>query len=652
MAEPVRVANCSGFYGDRLSAAAEMVEGGPIDFLTGDWLAELTMLILSRTRAKRPGGGYARTFVAQMEQVMGACLDAGIKVVSNAGGLDPRGCAEAVAAAAERLGLSPVVACVEGDDLMDRLPELAAGGQLRRHDTGEPISDPGRFVTANAYLGCWGIVEALDRGADIVVTGRVTDASVAVGPAAWRHRWPRDAWDELAGATAAGHVIECGTQATGGNYSFFAEVDGMARVGFPWAEIAEDGSSVIGKHDGAGGEVSVGTVTAQLLYEIDGPAYLGPDVTARFDSIRLRQAGPDRVGIAPVTGEPPPPTLKVAVNETGGFRRDVEVALTGLDVEAKAELVSEAFWRACPHGPDDYDRAEARLVRTDKADPASNEEAVARWRLSLAGADEAMLGRVVSDAVNELALATIPGMFAPGGSGRPRAFGIYRPALVPAYLVPAYVSILGGDRTAVDSTAAAPTTARSTPAADGTMAKPTATDSVAADWTAAGDPAASATTANLAVASHPDPSADSRSAGPGDPTADMSPEREVGARRVTEGDRDCPAGTVNGPLGRLVGARSGDKGGNANLGVFARSPEAFAWLDQFLTTERLRELLPEAADLEIDRHRLANILSINFVIRGLLGEGVAASTRFDGQAKSLGEWLRARMAPIPEELLR
>ena len=634
MAEPVRVANCSGFYGDRLSAAAEMVEDGPIHFLTGDWLAELTMLILSRTRAKRPGGGYARTFVAQMEQVMGACLDAGVKVVSNAGGLDPRGCAEAVAAAAERLGLSPVVACVEGDDLMGRLPELAAGGHLRHHGGGEPISDPGRFVTANAYLGCWGIVEALDRGADIVVTGRVTDASVAVGPAAWHHRWPRDAWDELAGATAAGHVIECGTQATGGNYSFFAEVDGMARVGFPWAEIAADGSSVIGKHDGTGGEVSVGTVTSQLLYEIDGPAYLGPDVTTRFDTIRLEQAGRDRVRIAPVTGEPPPPTLKVAMNEMAGFRRDVEVALTGLDIEAKAELVSEAFWRACPHGPDDYDRAQARLVRTDKADPASNEEAVARWKLSLASSDEAKLGRVVSDAINELALATIPGMFAPGGGGRPRAFGIYRPGLVLADLVPACVSILGGDRTVVDSTLP---------------------DGLAVAYGAGVDPATAdpAATAAPDVAPESDRSAASlQAAEPASHTTNASPEPEVGARCVTDDDRDSLADTVNMPLGRVVGARSGDKGGNANLGVFARSPEAFAWLDQFLTTERLRDLLPEAADLEIDRHRLANILSLNFVIRGLLGEGVASSTRFDGQAKSLGEWLRARMAPIPEELLR
>ena len=626
MAEPVRVANCSGFYGDRLSAAAEMVEGGPIDFLTGDWLAELTMLILSRTRAKRPGGGYARTFVAQMEQVMGTCLDAGVKVVSNAGGLDPRGCAEAVAAVAERLGLAPVVACVEGDDLMDRLPELAAGGHLRHHGSGEPISDPDRFVTANAYLGCWGIVEALDRGADIVVTGRVTDASVAVGPAAWCHRWARDDWDELAGATVAGHVIECGTQATGGNYSFFTEVGGMARVGFPWAEIAADGSSVIGKHDGTGGEVSVGTVTSQLLYEIDGPAYLGPDVTTRFDTIRLEQASPDRVRIAPVTGEPPPPTLKVAMNEMGGFRRDVEVALTGLDVEAKAELVSEAFWRACPHGPGDYDRVKSRLVRTDKADPASNEEAVARWRLSLASSDEAKLGRVVSDAVNELALATIPGMFASGTGGRLRAFGIYRPGLVPADLVPAHVSLLGGDRTVVDSTTPAPTVPGSTTAS--ARPDPAAADSTVADPTAA----------NSTVVSDRPVGSTAPTVSPGSGNTDWLPAAPGGP-------------TVNAPLGQVVGARSGDKGGDANLGVFARSPAAFAWLDEFLTADRLRELLPEAADLKIDRHRLANILALNFVIRGLLGEGVASSTRFDGQAKSLGEWFRARVVPIPEELL-
>jgi hypothetical protein len=565
-----------------------MVEGGPIDVLTGDWLAELTMLILARTRATRPGGGYARSFVTQMEQVMGTCLDRGVKVVANAGGLDPEGCADAVAEVAAELGLSPTIAYVDGDDLLPRLDELVvAGVDLAHFETGEPVGDTTRFISANAYLGCWGIVEALRRGADIVVTGRTTDAAVVCGPAAWHHGWARDDWDALAGGVVAGHVIECGTQATGGNYSFFTEVPGMTRTGFPWADVAADGSSVIGKHDGTGGEVSIGTVTSQLLYEIGGPAYLGPDVTARFDTIELDQVGPDRVRIRGVKGEPPPPTLKVAMNELGGYRNDIGVALTGLDIEAKAQLVDDAFWEACPYKPSDFASVTTRVVRTDKTDPATNEEAVAVWRLTLKDPDERKVGRAVSNAMVELGLATIPGFFGVGGGPREgRAYGVYRPALVPADLVPQHVVVLGGDRTVVESVAPTPEST------------------------------------TVAIASAPGPTA----APPG-------------------------GATVAAPLGRVVGARSGDKGGNANLGVFARSDEGWAWLDGFLTVDRLRALLPETADLAVDRYRLPALRSLNFVIHGLLQEGVAASTRQDAQAKSLGEWLRARVVDIPTVLL-
>jgi hypothetical protein len=585
MTEPIRIANCSGFYGDRLSAAVEMVEDGPIDVLTGDWLAELTMLILARTQAKRPGGGYARTFVAQMEQVMGTCLDRGIKVVSNAGGLDPAGCAEAVAEVAAKLGLAPMIAYVSGDNLQPRLGELLeAGVELAHFETGEPIGDVSRFITANAYLGCWGIVDALNRGADIVITGRVTDAAVVCGPAAWHHGWARHSWDSLAGAVVAGHVVECGAQATGGNYSFFTEVPGMTRVGFPWAEIASDGSCVIGKHDGTGGEVSIGTVTSQLLYEIGSPAYLGPDVSARFDTIHLEQVSTDRVRITGTKGEPPPRTLKVAMNEVGGFRQDLAVALTGLDVEAKAKLVEDAFWAACPYGPEDYESITTRLVRTDKPDPATNEEAVALWRITLKDPDERKVGRAVANAVTEIALATIPGLFGVGGgpSGG-SAYGVFRPALVPAELVPQSVVILGGKRTVVDSVA---------------------------------------------------------------PMAEVHVVGDEGPAGI------APTGpTVSAPIGRVVGTRSGDKGGHANLGVFARSDQGWAWLDEFLTTDTLRHLLPEVAPLLIDRYRLPALRSLNFVIHGLLQEGVAASTRQDAQAKSLGEWLRSRVVDIPTVLL-
>ena len=585
MTEPVRIANCSGFYGDRRSAALEMVEGGPIDVLTGDWLAELTMLILAGTCASRPGGGYARTFVDQMEQVMGTCLDRGIKVVSNAGGLDPAGCAEAVSQVGDRLGLRPRIAYVDGDDLLPRLDDLIRAGVSFDHlDTGAPLGDPSRFVTANAYLGCWGIVDALRSGADIVVTGRTTDAAVACGPAAWHHGWERQDWNALAGAVIAGHVIECGPQATGGNYSFFTEVAGMARTGFPWVDIASDGSCVVGKHDGTGGEVSIGTVTSQLLYEIASPAYLGPDVTARFDTIQLHQVARDRVRISGTQGEPPPPTLKVAMNEQGGYRNDVNVALTGLDIEEKAALIEEAFWVACPYKPEDFASVSTRVVRTEKDDPKTNEEAVALWRLTVKDPDERKVGRAVSNAVVELGLATIPGFFLVGGGpGNGRPYGVYRPALVPSDLVSQRVVTLNGPTTVVDS-----------------VAPPGSVHIVL----------------------------------PPEPTATSS-----------------GGSTISVPFGRLFGTRSGDKGGNANLGVFSRTAEAWGWLDAYLTTERLQELLPETADLTVVRHRLPNLLALNFVIQGLLGEGVAASTRQDSQAKSLGEWLRARVVDIPEGLL-
>ncbi|NOX31187.1 MAG: DUF1446 domain-containing protein [Actinobacteria bacterium] len=581
---PIRIANCSGFYGDRVGAALEMVEGGPIDVLTGDWLAELTMLILARTKAKHPGGGYARTFVTQMEQVMGQCLDEGIKVVSNAGGLDPDHCAEAVAEVAAKLGLSPTIAFVNGDNVLPRLVELrAAGVDLIDYETGDPVPDID-YISANAYLGGWGIVEALDRGADIVITGRATDAAIVCGPAAWHHGWSRADFDQLAGAVVAGHVIECGTQACGGNYSFFTELPGMDRVGFPIAEIAADGSSVITKHVGTGGAVTVGTVTSQLLYEIGSPAYLGPDVTSRFDTIALKQVGTDRVQISNVQGEQPPATLKVSMNSWAGFRSDISVALTGLDIDAKAELIEDIFWRYCPYGPDDFDSVTATTVRTDHADPETNERAVALWRITVKDRDQAKT-KSVATSQNNMALASIPGFFGLKGGGIAKPFGVHTSGLISADLVPQYVTLLGGDKTVVDSTIST---------------------------------VASASEVHAVVPGMPAPA--------------------HGTATVA-------------PLGEIVGARSGDKGGNANLGVFARSAEVYSWLEHNVSVEKLRELLPEASELRIERYLLPNLWSINFVIHGLLQEGVAASTRLDGQAKSLGEWFRARHMEIPVALL-
>ena len=586
----LRVANCSGFYGDRIAAAKEMVEGGPIDVLTGDWLAELTMLILAKAR-RGGSGGYARTFVTQMEQVLGTVLDRGIKVVTNAGGLDPAGCADAVQQVAERLGLAPKIAYVQGDDLLPRLGELAAAGhELRNLDTGEAFG-PHQAMTANAYLGGWGIAEALQQGADIVITGRVTDAAVVVGPAAWHFGWARDNWDALAGAVVAGHIIECGCQVTGGNYAFFTEVPGLEHPGFPIAEMRADGSCVITKHAGTGGLVSVGTVTAQLLYEIQSERYLNPDVVSRFDTIQVQKEDPDRVLVHGTRGEPAPPTTKVCINLEGGFRNSSTFCLTGLDIAEKAALVERTFWSHQRGGREAFAQATTRLVRTDKPDPATNEEGVALLSFIVKDPDERKVGRAFANVGVEMALSNYPGMFGTGGPSAAQPYGVYWPALVPSDLCPSEV-VFNGRRTVVDATR--------TGYPDVVVAVP------------AGAPVVAPVGAAVVGASGP---------------------------------------TTRTPIGRLIGARSGDKGGNANLGVWARSTEAFSWLDEFLTVDRLRELLPEARPLEVRRVALPNIRALNFVLVGLLEEGVAASTRMDAQAKGLGEYFRARVVDVPTVLL-
>jgi hypothetical protein len=584
VSRPLRIANCSGFYGDRFSAAREMLEGGPIDVLTGEYLAELTMLILWKSRLKDPDAGYATTFLRQMEDVAGLALERGVKIVANAGGLNPAGLATRLRELLQRLGLRASVAHIEGDDALPRLSELqAAGHELRHLDSGRSLAEAGvEPVSANVYLGAWGIAEALHAGADIVVCPRVTDASLVVGPAAWHFGWARDDWDRLAGAVVAGHIIECGPQATGGNYSFFSDVPGIGHLGFPMAEVSEDGSAVITKHPGTGGLVSIGTVTAQLLYEIQGPRYLNPDVVARFDTIELSAEGPDRVRVSGVRGEPAPPTLKVSINYLGGYRNTMTFVLTGLDIEAKAEVARRQLFESVG-GESAFEHVDVQLIRSDRPDAASNAEAIAQLRVTVKDRDPAKVGRAFSNRLIELALASYPGFFTTTPPESETAYGVFWPALLPAELVSQTVVLEDGRRLPVLEPP------RQRPEAD---------------------------------------APDHR----GGELPDLGP-----ARRV--------------PLGSVFGARSGDKGGNANIGVWARSEEGYRWLEAFLSIDRLRELVPETATLEMSRHRLPNLRSLNFVVAGLLGEGVSSSTRIDPQAKGLGEYLRSRAVDLPEVLL-
>ena len=550
----------------------EMLEGGPLDVLTGDYLAELTMLILGRDTMKDPALGYARTFVRQAEDCLGLALEKGVRIVANAGGLNPAGLADRLREVARGLGLDPAVAHVEGDDL-------------------RPLGLWEGALTANAYLGGLGIAAALRAGADVVVTGRVTDASLVVGPAVAHHGWTPEQYDELAGAVVAGHVLECGTQATGGNFSGFLDLPDRDRpLGFPLAEIAADGSSVITKHAGTGGAVTVDTVTAQLVYEIQSTRYLGPDVTTHLDSVQLRQEGPDRVAITGVRGEAPPARLKVCVNELGGFRNSVELVLTGLDVEAKAAWVRDQLTAAlAAHPPQEVSWSEV-VLPIDDAD--TEQGASTLLRCTVKDADAGPVGRPFTAAAVELALASYPGFTLTGPPAPATPYGVYRARYVDRDRVVHTVVHADGTREVV-----------------------------------------------------PDPPV---------ATADHAPDH---GRRPSPYPSSADVLTRRLPLGTFVHARSGDKGGDANLGLWvahdgSEHREArVQWLSKLITPRRIRELVPEAADLEVDCYLLPNLGGVNVVIRGLLGEGVAASTRFDPQAKGLGEWVRSRHVSIEDGLL-
>ena len=573
----MRIGNCSGFYGDRLSAMREMLDGGELDYLTGDYLAELTMLILGKDRLRDPSLGYARTFLTQVTDCLGLALDRGVRIVANAGGLNPAGLAAKLEEVAASQGLAAKIAWVDGDDLAPRAAELGLGGAL----------------TANAYLGAFGIARALEEGADIVVTGRVTDASVVVGPAIAHHGWSRTAYDALAGAVVAGHIVECGTQATGGNFSGFLDLPRDATpLGFPIAEIDPDGSFVVTKHPGTGGLVSLDTVTAQLMYEVQSTQYLGPDVTTDLATVRLTDDGPDRVRVNGVRGSQPPEQLKVCVNELGGFRNQMEFVLTGLDVDAKADWVrTQLESRLAEQPPASVSWS---LGSRPAADADSEEAASCLLRVVVKDPSGDVVGKPFSAAAVELALASYPGFTLTAPPGKPSPYGVYRPAYVDRAEVEETVHLWDGRTVVIPP-----------------MVEP-------AETTAAVVP----TVEPPAAAAY----------------AEDTPTRSVA-------------------LGTFVHARSGDKGGDANVGLWVGGERGdlrdrrVAWLLHVFTPDHVRRLVPEAKDLDVEVFGLPNLGGVNVLIRGLLGEGVAASTRFDPQAKALGEWLRSRSVHVPEDLL-
>ena len=582
----IKIANCSGFYGDKLSAAKELVDGGPIDVLTGDYLAELTMAILYGQKINRgEDKGYVGTFLKQIKEVAKDCKEKNIKIVSNAGGLNPKSMAKEIEKILNDQAIDMKVAYIDGDDLLPRMEALSESGEkFENIDKKIPLDDSGyTALTSNVYLGAWGIKEALDNGADIVVCPRVTDAAVVIGPAAWKFNWKRNDYDALAGALAAGHIIECGCQATGGNYAFFKEVESFDNVGYPIAEILEDGSFYITKHAGTGGLVSKGTVTAQLLYEISSPAYVNPDVISHFDTLKIEEIEKDRVYVSGCRGSSPPKNHKVCINLAGGFRNGMEIILTGLDIEEKAKVFTDALFNSVG-GQDQFDEVSIQLHRTDKEDPSSNEESMASLVISVKSMNPDLVGRLFSAKIIELALANIPGFFAQGGVKSNGPVIVYWPALIDSKHIKERVHI---DDREIEIT----------------------------------------------------------------PTSQMDFEDMYYQKEPVEIEEIDIKNEKSIFFGDIYGTRSGDKGGCANLGVWAKNSKSYAFLNKFLSVKKLKELLPDLKNFNIERYELSNINSLNFYIHDILEDGVSSNNRKDSQAKSLGEYLRAKVIKVPNSIL-
>jgi len=582
----LKIANCSGYYGDKLSAAKELVDGGPIDVLTGDYLAELTMAILYNQKIQRgEDKGYVGTFLKQIKEVAGSCKEKNIKIISNAGGLNPKSMAKEIEKILEDQSLDMKVAYIDGDDLLPKISDLTKLGEdFTNIDKNIALNESGLMpITANAYLGAWGIKEALDLGADIVICPRVTDAAVVIGPAAWKFQWKRNNYDALAGALAAGHIIECGCQATGGNYSFFKEVSNFDNIGYPIAEIFEDGSFHITKHPHTGGLVSTGTVTAQLLYEISSPAYVNPDVVAHFDTLKIEEVEKDKVFISGCRGSSPPLKHKVCINLAGSFRNGMEIILTGLDIEEKAKVFTDALFNSVG-GKSQFDEVTIQLHRTDKDDPNTNEEAMASLLVSVKSKDPNLVGRLFSAKIIELALSNIPGFFAQGGVKSSGPVINYWPALVDSKFIREKVNI---DDKQIEVL----------------------------------------------------------------PTSQLEFEESYYQKEPIKIEKIDIKNEKEIYFGDIYGTRSGDKGGCANLGIWAKNDQTFSFLYDFLTVEQLKKLLPDLKDFKIERYELSNIYSLNFYIHEILQDGVSSNNRKDSQAKSLGEYLRAKKIKVPEAII-
>jgi acyclic terpene utilization AtuA family protein len=584
----IRIANAGGYWGDDLSQFKRQVELGPVDYVTLDFLAEITMSIMQKQRARDPEAGYARDFITQIELTLDLLLEKRVKVVTNAGGVNPAACRRALLAVAAKQGRAIDVAAVAGDDLMARLDELArAGAALDNMEDGRKLAGVrARVSSANAYFGAWPVVEALKSGAQIVVTGRCTDTGITLAPMIHAFGWRPDDWDRLAAGIVAGHIVECGAQSTGGNFTDWHDVPRFAEIGYPILEVNADGSFVVTKHEGTGGAVTVRTVKEQLVYEMGDPrSYITPDVVADFASARLEQAGRDRVRVWGIQGRPAPSSLKVSAAYADGWKANGTLIISGPEALAKSKAFAELFWKRLGIGFEDTltEHVGASACWGPLAPPADPPEVL--LRLSVRDADRGKI-EAFSKMVPAVILSGPPGVAVTGGRPQAQEVVAYWPALVPRDLVRPSLIIEAGER--------------------------------ALDWPTPLVPPGAPV--NLETPAWPKP--------------------EAGRDEI-----------VTVPLSKLAHARSGDKGDMANIGVIARAPEIYPWLAATLTAARVKEYFAGICRGEVERHEVANLGALNFLLGESLGGGGTVSLRLDAQGKTLSHALLAMPVQVSRALI-
>lgn len=574
MTDVLRIANASGYWGDDLTVLRRQIEDGPIDYVTMDFLAEITMSIMQKQRARKPELGYARDFVDQMADVLGLAMDKGVTIIANAGGVAPQACGDAIAAVLAEQGLSPRIGVVAGDDLMERLSTWHSDGvAMDNMDDGRGFGEiADRVSSANAYFGAAPVVRAVEEGAQVIVTGRVTDTGITLAPMIARFGWAVDDWDRLASGIIAGHILECGAQSTGGNYTDWHEVGSFDNIGYPIVEMHADGSFIVTKHDGTGGIVNAKSVKEQLVYEMGDPsAYLTPDVTVDFGSIEVEEVGPDRVRVSGIRGAAPTNLLKVSMSHVDGFKATGSLMVCGPNARAKATAFAEILFGRLP----EFEHTLTEFVGADSTwgglSPAP-EPAEVLLRCGVRDHDRAKVSEF-SKMLAAVVLSGPPGVAVTGGRPAIQEVVAYWPCLIPRELCAGDVSVFGGDGSPV-------------------------TESVPFEG----------------------------SFGPGrveasDVTYDFPSVTLTGT-------------TVTAKLADIAHGRSGDKGDTCNIGLIARHPAIYPWLVDNITADRVKEAFAGICHGEVEQFEVPNIEALNFLLHESLGGGGTLSLHIDAQGKT------------------